>query len=55
VVTGDLARTLEEMGEREQASRLLDDTAQWLQRASFGPEMSRFFAELRATSSPASS
>jgi tetratricopeptide (TPR) repeat protein len=53
VVTGDLARTLEEMGERERASYLLEDTADWIEHGSFGPEMTRFFAELRTGNPPA--
>jgi tetratricopeptide (TPR) repeat protein len=53
VVTRDLVRTLEELGERDRASCLLDETADWLQRMGFGLETSQFFAELRATSSAA--
>jgi tetratricopeptide (TPR) repeat protein len=53
LATSHLARTLEELGERERAACLFDETAEWIQRMSFGPETSQFFAELQRKS-PAS-
>jgi hypothetical protein len=55
VVTRDLTTTFAELGEDERVSCLLEDTADWIQRMSFGAETSRFFAELRRTSAIASS
>jgi len=54
VVTLDLSKALAEAGETQRAAYLLDDTAEWIQRESFGPETARFFAELRGTSPPSS-
>lgn len=54
VVTHDLAKALTEAGEAKRASDLLEDTALWIQRGGFGPEVERFFSELRAASAAAS-
>lgn len=55
LATSHLVRALEELGERERASCIFDETARWIQRMGFGPDASQFFAELRATASPTSS
>jgi tetratricopeptide (TPR) repeat protein len=50
VVTHDLAKALGEAGEAERAAGLLNETAEWIQRGSFGPEVTSFYSELRDAS-----
>ncbi len=49
VVTRDLVRTLEDLGEKQEAWTLLDETAAWIRQMTFGPATRQFFDELCAT------
>ncbi|HEY8019847.1 MAG TPA: tetratricopeptide repeat protein [Thermoanaerobaculia bacterium] len=51
VVTRDLMRTFEHLGEGGKAAILREETASWLQSMKFGAEASRFFQELQQPAS----